>query len=86
MVSGLAAMLLSYYPNLSGKDVKEIIVNSYENYGKVKVHKPGSDKVTKFKKLSRTGGIVNCYSAIKMAAEYSTRKGNGEGSGNAQKD
>jgi subtilisin family serine protease len=83
MVSGLAAMLLSYYPNLTGKDVKEIIVNSYENYGKIKVVKPGSDKTTKFKKLSRTGGIVNCYSAIKMAAEYSASKPRVEGMGNA---
>lgn len=75
MVSGLAALLFSYFPDLTGKDVKEIIVNSYENFGKVKVYKPGSDKCTRFKKLSRTGGIINCYSAVKMAAEYQASKG-----------
>lgn len=83
MVSGLAGLLFSYFPELKAKDVRNIIVNSYEYFGKVKVNKPGSGKPTKFKKLSRTGGIVNCYTAVKMAIEYSGKRKDRDSLGNA---
>lgn len=76
VVSGLAAMLLSYFPELSGKDVKEIIVNSYTDYSKIKVKHPGTGKSVKFKKICRTGGIVNAYNAVKMASSWESKRAN----------
>jgi subtilisin family serine protease len=67
VVSGVAALLMAYFPELSAKDVREIIVNSYTDLGKMKVTVPGTNKQKPFKKLSRTGGVVNAYNAVKMA-------------------
>ena len=75
VVSGVAALIWSYFPELSAKDVREILVNSYRWYGKEKVARPDKPgKTTKFKKLSRTGGVVDAYNAFRMAEEYSRRK------------
>lgn len=78
VVSGMAALLMAYYPELSAKDIKEIIVNSYTDYGNKKTPLPQSGgkkkKSVKFKKLSRTGGVVNVYNAIKMAETYRQSK------------
>lgn len=72
VVSGVVALLWSYYPELSATDVRTIIVESYEWYGKKEVLIPGDpkSKETKFKKLSRKGGVVNAFNAFKMAEEY----------------
>lgn len=76
VVSGVAALVWSYYPELKAKDIREIIVNSYRWYGKEKVVRPGKkQKTVKFKKLSRTGGVVDAYNAIKMAEEYRRQRG-----------
>ncbi len=75
VVSGVAALILSYYPELTGKQVREILVNSYTDLGSAKVILPGDKpKSVPFKKLSRTGGVVNAYNALKMAQEYSERE------------
>lgn len=66
-VTGLAALLLSYYPDLDYQDVKEIIVNSATSLKEVKVKQPGTDAMIPFGKLSETGGIINVYEAISMA-------------------
>jgi len=75
VVSGVAALLLSYYPELSAVEVKEIIQKSALVYPDVKVFKPREGLrlikwKTKFKKLSYTGGIVSGYEALKMAEDY----------------
>ncbi len=76
VVSGLAALLLSYYPELSPSQVKEIILSSVTDLRKHKVilptekaSKKGKTKTTNFGKLSKTGGIVNVYNAVKLAEE-----------------
>lgn len=75
VVSGVAALLMSYYPELTAKEIREIIVNSFTDMSKMKVNLPSEDnKQVKFKKLSRTGGIINTYNAFKMAEEFSSRK------------
>ena len=71
VVSGVAALLFSYYPDLTGKDVRNILVNSYRWYGRVDVVRPGSKpKEVPFKKICRTGGLVDPYNALKMAEQY----------------
>lgn len=70
VVSGVAALVLSYYPNLTATQLRDIILKSARKYPREKVRLPGSDKkTTKFKKLSVTAGVVNAYEAMKMAEE-----------------
>jgi subtilisin family serine protease len=70
MVAGVAAMLRSYFPQLTAAQVKECIINSAEKYSK-KVYLPNeeSKKKTKirFSQLSVSGGVVNAYKAVKLA-------------------
>ena len=74
VVTGLAAMLMSYYPDLSAVQIKDIILQSVITFDKLQVYQPGSMKLTDFSDLSSTGGIVNAYEAVKLAETMSTGK------------
>jgi len=76
VVSGVAAMLMSYFPELSAEDVKEIILKSSIKYTDKEINKPGSrnGQTIKFGELSVTGGIVNAYEAVKMAQSWKGNK------------
>ena len=68
VVAGVAAMLRSYYPHLTAKQVKEIIMKSADPVsGKVirPGAKDGEDKVV-FTALSRSG-LINAYNAVRLA-------------------
>jgi subtilisin family serine protease len=72
VVSGVAALVLSYYPNLTCVELKEIILNSSLNFSKEKIFLPSDNyyskrKKSKFGKLSSTGGLVSAYEALKLA-------------------
>ncbi|HET7457297.1 MAG TPA: S8 family peptidase [Gemmatimonadaceae bacterium] len=73
VVSGLAALLMAYYPNLTAADVKRVILASAIRHGEQMVVRPGSPEGEKvpFSSLSSTGAVVNAYSAVKMAEEMS---------------
>ena len=71
VVTGLAALLLDYFPNLTATDVKRIILASAVKHDQ-SVQKPGGGSA-RFGELSSSGGIVNAYGAIKMAQEQSVR-------------
>lgn len=70
VVSGVAALVWSYYPELSALELKEVLMESVEKYTDQKVIQPNEDdqenKVT-FGSLSVTGGIVNAYNALLLA-------------------
>jgi cell wall-associated protease len=70
--AGVAALLMSYFPELSAKQVKEIIMKSSRKYD-LKVNQPGSDNKVSFKNLSITGGVVDAYEAVKMAVEIAKK-------------
>lgn len=72
VVAGLAALLMSYYPNLTVADIKRVILESATRLGDQMVVRPGptGDRV-KFGELSATGGIVNAYKAVRMAEQLS---------------
>jgi subtilisin family serine protease len=67
VVTGLVALILSYYPELDYKQVKNIVLNSSTKLNHLKVLRPGSNELVEFGQLSNSGGIVNAFSAIMMA-------------------
>lgn len=71
--AGVAALVRSYYPQLSASQVKHILMNSGTKVN-FSVTKPGTATRTKpegelvpFADLSVSGRIVNAYNALKMA-------------------
>jgi len=68
MVSGLAALLLSYHPDLTADQVKTLILDSAPSYANQMVTRPGSNETVPFRTLARTGAIVNAYAALQRAA------------------
>lgn len=67
VVAGLSALLLSYYPNLSTEQIKECIEKTVM-VPEVETTIPGSEDKGEFKILSKTGGIINAYQAVKYAS------------------
>ena len=76
VVTGLAALIMDYYPSLTASEVRTIIVSSVSKTSQA-VIRPGSGKDPQrvpFGSLSMSGGIVNAFNAIKMADEMSRGK------------
>src|SRR6185436_11507807 len=67
VVAGLAAFLLEYYPNLSARQLKMVIEKSSVKLDE-KVKSPGSDDMVLLSDISKSGGLVNAYEAIKLAS------------------
>ncbi|WP_445758093.1 S8 family peptidase [Polaribacter sp.] len=77
--SGVAALIRAYYPALTAKQVKYILMNSGVKID-FKVIKPGSQtgenpegELVPFANLSVSGRIVNAYNALQLA-DYLSRK------------
>jgi len=71
VVSGLAALIRSYYPKLTALQVKEIIMKSVVKVNhKVNLKVGDSEHKVSFDELCISGGIVNAYGALKLAATY----------------
>lgn len=75
VVAGVAALVWSYYPELSVKELRQVLVEStikVEGY----VNVPGSQgqKQVEFKDLSNTGGVVNAYRALQAAEKIVNAK------------
>ena len=65
--AGVAALVRSYYPQLSASQVKHILMNSGIKIN-FDVIKPGTiDEKVPFSDLSVSGRVVNGYNALKMA-------------------
>lgn len=76
IVSGVAALIRSHYPNLTAAEVKQIIMESGVSYD-IMVNKPSTSKekeLVPFSSLSKSGKIVNAYNALLMAEEVSKKK------------
>lgn len=67
VVAGLAAFLLEYYPALTPAQVKMVIEKSSQKTTE-KVRNPETGDMVNFTDLSRSGGIINAYEAVKLAA------------------
>ena len=65
--AGAAAMLLSYFPELTAEQLADIIKQSAKKVD-IEVAVPGEEsKKVKFSELSMTGGTVDAYEAVKLA-------------------
>lgn len=67
VVAGLAALIMEYFPKLSAQQVKAVIEKSAQKPA-VKAKDPGTGEPAALSELSRSGGIINAYEAIKLAA------------------
>jgi len=67
VTTGVAALIMSYYPTLSATEVRDILLKSSTGYQNQKVKVPGKEETTKFGQLSQTGGVINAYEAVKLA-------------------
>jgi subtilisin family serine protease len=71
VVTGLAALIRSYYPKLTAAQVKEIIMKSVVKISHNVVIKDGdTKKEVPFADICVTGGVVNAYNALQLAATY----------------
>jgi subtilisin family serine protease len=70
VVTGVAATLLAYFPELTAAQVREIILASATRYAEQQVRVPGGGRQrVPFGELSDTGGVVNLYNAVQMAQQ-----------------
>jgi len=70
VVTGIAALIRSYYPQLSAEQVKYAIEKSVKQYADL-VNKPGEYNSTEqisINEISKTGGFVNADAALELAA------------------
>ena len=73
VVAGVASVIRAHFPSLTASQVKDIIMQSATPLD-FDVKKPGSDEVVPFNELSKTGGVVNLYNAVLLAAKTEGKK------------
>lgn len=78
VVAGVAALIRSYYPDLSAKQVKAAIEKSVTRDTTLRVTRPGSKEQVPMSDLCISGGFLNAYGAVTAAAamqpEIQTRR------------
>lgn len=72
MVAGTAALIKSYYPELTMFEVRDIILQSVQKTDKTMPLPGDPEKMVTLNQLSKTGGIVNVYNAIELAESFSS--------------
>ncbi|HBK89753.1 MAG: S8 family peptidase [Cyclobacteriaceae bacterium] len=73
VAAGVAALLKSYFPDLSVAEIREILLNSSRKMDGLRVNRPGGGK-TELSALSRSGGLINAYEAVRLARQRPSRK------------
>jgi subtilisin family serine protease len=69
--TGVAALIRSYYPNLTASQVKQILKDSGVSVSKSVIVGGDSSLKMPFKELSVSGKIINAYNALLMADKMS---------------
>lgn len=75
ITSGVAALLYSYYPNLTASQIKHILMDSGIEFT-IEVNTPTKEdknKTTPFNQISKSGKVLNAYNALIMADSISIR-------------
>ncbi|WP_136468487.1 S8 family peptidase [Flagellimonas onchidii] len=73
-VSGVAALIRSYYPQLSASQVKQIIIESGLRSKASVIVSGDPEKATTFDNISKSGTMVNAYNALLLADNISKGK------------
>ena len=73
-VAGVAALVRSYYPQLSASQVKHILMNSGIKVDFDVMLPKGQGKKVPFSSLSVSGRVLNAYNAVKMADQMVNSK------------
>ncbi|WP_431163667.1 S8 family peptidase [Flagellimonas beolgyonensis] len=73
-VAGVAALIRSYYPNLSAPQIKNIIMQSGLKTKASVIVAGDETKATTFDKISKSGKMVNAYNALILADNISKGK------------
>ncbi len=68
VATGVAALLWSYFPELTVTQVIDILRSSTRKFDGLKVKKPGGGEA-EFSTLSNTGGLINAYEAVLAASK-----------------
>ncbi|MVN75444.1 S8 family serine peptidase [Hymenobacter sp. HMF4947] len=74
VTAGVAAVLKSYYPSLTAVDLKRIIRQSAQVHHTLVLVPGEKGKKADFATLSATGGIVDLYAALQLAAQTEATK------------
>jgi subtilisin family serine protease len=72
--AGVAALIRSYYPELTAVQVKDILMSTTVMTPNAKVKRPGDGELVPFSELCVTGGVINVYEAVKKAATVKGKK------------
>ena len=68
VTAGIAALILTYFPEMSSRQVKEAILKSVTRIpGEVSI--PGGEKNVPMSDLTKTAGVVNAYGAVSAASK-----------------
>ncbi|HRE65662.1 MAG TPA: S8 family peptidase [Cyclobacteriaceae bacterium] len=71
--AGVAALIMSYFPELTAVEVKDVLMKSTRKFDNLQVQKPDGGKA-KLDQLTITGGLLNAYDAVKLAQTLSLQK------------
>lgn len=75
VVSGVAALIRSQYPDFTAVEVKQILMESVvKPEDKVRIRDRGTNRRVLLSDISVTGGIVNAYNALELAAKKDKEK------------
>jgi subtilisin family serine protease len=72
VVAGCASLLWAYFPHLTPKQVKEILMATVDKNDDTVVlskDRKGNKRTTTFSKISTAGGTINVYKAVQLAYE-----------------
>ena len=73
VVAGVAALVLEHYPTLTPQQLKYVIEKSAAAPA-AQVNIPGTKEKVNLSDISKTGGIVNAYEAIRLAGTIKAKK------------
>ena len=66
--TGVAAMLMSYFPEFSAAEIKNILMQSTRKFDGLKVKSPETGEDVTLDELCITGGMINALEAVKLAS------------------
>ncbi len=65
--AGVAALLMSYFPNLSVPQIRDLLNKSTRKFDNLIILNPGTNEPISFSNLSISGGLLNAFEAVKLA-------------------